>query len=202
MNSADIADLLKPAFAVALEILGWMLTFVVAGLGAFGGSYLRKKGENLATREDIGAITHEVEGIKAEHAEKLQKLAHQNQEILEQQTRKHQLKLAALEKRLEVHQEAYTHWRKLLLAVPAKDTEKLKVVVSECQNWWKDNCLFLTAEAREAFQDAYHRAEKHPDYVQERRRKQVKDNWAAIQRVGEVIVKGVELPSLGERETV
>lgn len=41
-----------------------ILTFTIAGMGAFLGSYLKKKGENLATQEDIKKMTEKVEEIK------------------------------------------------------------------------------------------------------------------------------------------
>jgi hypothetical protein len=47
-------------------------TFVTAGCGAYLGSYLKKKGENFATHEDIGklveqmkAVTHATKEIEA-----------------------------------------------------------------------------------------------------------------------------------------
>jgi hypothetical protein len=52
----------------ALELL---LVFVVAGGGAYLGSYLREKGKNLATREDIEKITLITEQTKAEISRQL-----------------------------------------------------------------------------------------------------------------------------------
>lgn len=47
---------LATLFAVAL----------IAGVGAYSGSYLREKGKNLATREDIDRVVRKTEDIKAE----------------------------------------------------------------------------------------------------------------------------------------
>ncbi len=47
-----------------LEIL--LLSAIGGGLGAYLGSYLREKGKNLATREDIDRIVRKTEDIKAE----------------------------------------------------------------------------------------------------------------------------------------
>jgi hypothetical protein len=183
------------------QLLWLVLTLVAFAVGALLGAYLKKKGENLATREDVGAITEKVESIKTEHAARLQELAHQNRQILEQQTRRHQLRLAALDKRLTAHQEAYALWRKLMRAAVATDPAVLPEVVSDCQGWWQDNCLFLTAEARDAFHKAFHCAEKHADYQRDGDLDGRKKNWSAIRAAGEAIVRGVELPSLGERES-
>lgn len=43
-----------------------VVTLVGAGVGAYFGSYLRQKGKNLATREDIDKIARETEAIKAQ----------------------------------------------------------------------------------------------------------------------------------------
>ena len=39
---------------------------------------MSEKGKNLATKEDIAVITREVEHVKAEYAERLEQIAHQN----------------------------------------------------------------------------------------------------------------------------
>jgi hypothetical protein len=41
-----------------------LMSLIAAGAGAYFGSYFKKKGENLATREDIEAITTKQEEIK------------------------------------------------------------------------------------------------------------------------------------------
>jgi hypothetical protein len=40
-----------------------LFTFVLAGTGAYLGSYLKKKGENLATHEDIDKVVKQVEAV-------------------------------------------------------------------------------------------------------------------------------------------
>jgi hypothetical protein len=58
-------------------LAGLMFTAVGAGIGAFLGSYLKQKGENLASKEDLAiaveqlrATTTTVEGIKTQLAER------------------------------------------------------------------------------------------------------------------------------------
>jgi hypothetical protein len=162
-------------------------------------SYLSKKGENLATKEDIAAITHEVEKVRSEYAERLENIAQQNRLLLEQTKRKHQLSLAALDRRLEAHQQVYSLWQKLLSAV--HDEDKIGDVVTECQDWWMENCLYLDAEARPAFKAAYHAALDHRSFLRPPLDAgAAKENWKRITDAGEAIVRGVELPSLGEEE--
>ncbi len=45
------------------ELLKLLLEAVVAGAGAYLGSYLKKKGENLATREDINNVVEQVKAV-------------------------------------------------------------------------------------------------------------------------------------------
>ena len=42
-----------------------LLSFITAGAGAYLGSYLKKKGENLATKEDIGELTRRTREIES-----------------------------------------------------------------------------------------------------------------------------------------
>lgn len=51
-------DILQIAFNIILVIIGLYL--------AFGKSYFSEKGKNLATKEDIGSITEEIETVKNE----------------------------------------------------------------------------------------------------------------------------------------
>ena len=106
-------------------------------------SYLNEKAKNLATKEDVGAITREVERVRHEYAERLESLAHQNRVILEQGNRRHQLRMAALDRRLDVHQQAYTLW------------------------------VTLVGSAQI-----------------------LRESWDTIMRVGELLVKAVELPPI------
>src|SRR6267142_1938229 len=50
----------------------WLATFGVAAVGAYLGSYLRQKGKNLATKEDVGNLTELVERVRSQHAERLE----------------------------------------------------------------------------------------------------------------------------------
>ena len=110
-----------------------------------------------------------------------------------------QLKLAALDRRLEAHQQAYTLWRKLLFA--DKETGEVYKVVAECQDWWEANCVFLTGDAREAFMRAYRSASDHASFLAIRAEyKLVKETWNDVLRVGDIILEGVHLPSISGLE--
>jgi hypothetical protein len=114
--------------------------------------------------------------------------------------RRHQLRIAALEKRLETHQHAYTLWRKLLFA--DKHSKEIYDVVMECQDWWERNCLYLSAPAREAFLKAYQSASDHADLLASNAEAElVKSAYQDVERAGKLIVEGVNLPPISELET-
>ena len=164
-------------------------------------SYLSQKGKNLATQEDIGKITREVEQVKSEYTERLEGIA-------EHLRYRNQLRLAALDRRLQAHQEAYALWQNLMDNV--RDREKVGDAVVKCQEWWRENSLYLDAEARRAFITAFKSA---PTYCQiwtelreadagesERREDVLNESWESVSSAGKVIVEAVELPSLAGEE--
>lgn len=111
-----------------------------------------------------------------------------------------QLRLAALDKRIQAHQDAYAKWQSLRFTNrPSKEYNEL---ILHCQDWWNNNCLYLTAEAREAFKKAYIAAEYFalPASLQAGRESTQKD-VEVLNCAGEIIVKGVYLPSIGELES-
>jgi hypothetical protein len=92
-------DLLSAAAiggVIASSVIGIVLKFLLPG-------YLGEKGENLATKEDIGHITDKIEAIKTQYAL-----------LVEAAKIDNQLRVAALDARLQKAQQAFTLWRKLL----------------------------------------------------------------------------------------
>jgi hypothetical protein len=78
------------------------ITSLAALVGSFFGGIFSEKGKNLALKDDIGKITKIVEDIKTSNAE-----------LLQLQNAKHLLRMAAIDKRLETHQQAFSFLRKL-----------------------------------------------------------------------------------------
>ncbi|MDD2901561.1 MAG: hypothetical protein PHU44_03935 [Syntrophales bacterium] len=160
----------------------WLL--IKSYIDKYAGAFLEEKGKNLATKQDIGDIAKIVESIK-----------HENNLILEEVKGKHQMRLASIDKRLAVHQEAYTLWRDLLQSVHQKD--KCGDMVIKCQEWWYKNCLYLDQNARQAFYEAYHAAFHYPDLWASREDRSVLDEyWAKITNAGKAIEEGTALPSI------
>jgi hypothetical protein len=168
---------------------GAIVTAVVAYLliKFYLSSYLAEKGKNLATREDIAAITDKVENVRTQYAT-----------LIEELKAKHQLRLAAVDRRLQTHQEAFTLWRKLMAATY---TEDIGNVVLECQSWWERNCIYLEPTVREAFVSSYGAAHGHDALVRSRAEvKIVKESWARITGFPNILFKAVQLPTLSQLE--
>lgn len=121
------------------------------------------------------------------------------QERLKQFEGHSSLQLAALERRLEVHQAAWTLCDDL--ASNLSDPVKLSDVAMKASAWFKTNNLYLEKRARQAFFDA-HMAASQLSIDPETLRREDRDTWIAWRRdVLEArahIARGVELPSLGE----
>lgn len=157
-------------------------------------AYLKEKAKNLATKEDISEITEAIEKVRSQYNEKLQELIYQNNVQLEGLKALNQLRVVAPERRLQAHQEAFALWRKMLSSLHSN--ERVNVVM-ECQDWYNQNCLYLSAKSREAFSVAYGALAIHNDLLQDRTQPEsVKRNYLEITNAGSIIVQSVELPAL------
>ena len=103
---------------------------------------------------------------------------------LEEHAHENKLRLAALEKRLEAHQHAYTLWRKLGNSIHEGTLES---VYFECEEWWDQNCLYLSPEARGAFRDASRAAIAH-DRDFSSNTELAEKHWDEFWAAGEIIL--------------
>ena len=116
--------------------------------------YFTTKVKNQATKEDISFITSQMESIKTSFAIHLEGVkAHNN------------LRMAAIDKRLAVHQEGYTLLRR---ALRNRQKENFWDTIFEAQEWWENNCLYLEPKAREAFWVATNQLCLNRDLIDER----------------------------------
>ena len=129
------------------------------------------------------STSREIANLQSRHAESL-----------EQAKQRHQLSLAALDRRLQVHQEAYALWRKFSTA--AHDKNDMDCLATECEDWWLKNCLYLSTEAREAFFVAWQAASHHKEFVDIGDLALIDKNNKKIADAVIPILKGVALPSL------
>ena len=169
----------------------FLMTIIAAGVGAYLSTYLREKGKNLATKEDLGELTRIVEEIKNEHAKELELLKSRQQ-----------MRMASIDRRLQAHQEAFALWRRLYKDV---HTERVGETIGECERWWSNNCLYLEHEAREAFSDAWWAASHHKGYLDipirnETALANITRNWEKIEKAGNVILEAAKLPGLSSSE--
>lgn len=103
-------------------------------------SYSNKKGENVATKEDIREITKEVEAAKEDFSHRLENLKTHNS-----------LAMVAAEKRLKAHQELFNHWRTIYLSVHGGIMVDVEAYIDEAEEWLYENIVYLDGEAREEF---------------------------------------------------
>lgn len=147
--------------------------------------YALEKGKNQATKEDLAQLTKIVEDIKQ-----------QNSVLLEDRKATHQLRMAAIDKRLQAHQEAYALWRELV-RLAFGDPRLLGEKVMESQAWWDRNCLYLEPAARDAFFSAFVCVGDQKGYREARLPVEIlMTNWSAVKHAGEAIVNAVQLPPL------
>lgn len=171
-----------------MEILDLLVGLLLGGLIVGLTSYFKEKGKNLAALEDIEKITREVESVKQ-----------QNALILEVVKSKHQMKLVAMERRLQAHQEAFSLWRKMLTSLHIKNYGE---VALECQDWYNNNCLYLDTESRGAFLEAYSSLNLYGELISQRANSDtISRVMSKIVAAGDFIVEGAELPSLGKDES-
>jgi hypothetical protein len=116
--------------------------------------------------------------------------------IVSRATRRQAFQLAALGKRLDAHQHAYTLWWRLMLSLSKRD--ELQRRHEEALIWWQEHCLFLDGRSRRAFGETLNDiaiySELDPLGKKEARAKAAK--------VLDLLIRGVELPSLGANEFV
>ena len=148
----------------------------------------------------VGMIVNVVITVRSNRstAREIANLQIKHTEYLEQAKQRHQLSLAALERRLEAHQQAYALWRKLSTA--AHDKEEMDHLATKCEDWWVKNCLYLSIEARQAFFIAWQAASHHKRLVETGDQDLIDKNWLKIADAVVPILEAVALPSLSGSE--
>lgn len=199
--SVDDIQFLKLLLTTFGVVGGIAAAYIIFLLKSYIPSYMSKKAENLATREDVSTITDEVERIKIAYSVQLEELKTKQQVLLEELKAKHQtkhlLRMAAIDRRLMAHQEAFALWRGL-----STHSEEVGISVMKCQEWYENNCLYLEPNVRIAFVEAYSAAHMHREFIQAGAdSKLLKENWANIAKFPNVVFEAVKLPALTETES-
>jgi hypothetical protein len=79
--------------------------------------------------------------------------------------RKDKFALVALDKKLDVHQRAFSLSRKMFFAIHKPEDEKYKVG-KEAFEFWEENCLYMSIEVRNEFINAYWSFANYKIYVE------------------------------------
>jgi len=185
---------LVPGFGIGVVVAG-LVVYLLAK--HFMPGYLAQKGKNLADKEDIARLTHEVEQVKRQHAEVLEAVRFRNQ-----------LRMAGIDRRLQAHQEAFALLSALVDQMQAPDVREQ---VQECVKWWQKNCLYLEPDARQAFVDAYSLVSAHDSLMRAsfseseveefgEAMSAIHRNWERIMDSINVILEAVALPPLSADE--
>lgn len=180
---------------VTLSPLGWVLLVIALCLTSWFGAYLSIKGQNLATKQDIVPLTRMVEEVKMSFAVQLEALRASLEIRHEDHAHQNRLRLAALDKRLEAHQEAYGLWHSLMDSVYSAE---ILEVAKRCRTWWIGNCLYLEPDVREALVTAWLAATHHRDIRRDPIEREA--NWNRLVQCGDLIIRATGLPGFGTKE--
>lgn len=108
---------------------------------------------------------------------------------IHQQKQKDAFRLAAIERRLAVHQEAYALSKRILYAIHSDERHATLV---ECQKWWDTHCLYLGPLVRETLWRAMTDASSYDAEDPNMRR----ESWPKISGASHAILEAVGLPDL------
>lgn len=119
--------------------------------------------------------------------------------------RKEKLKLVAIDRRLEAHQQALKHWYDLKSVIHTSDDDEHKRKVLEAaRDFWYSNSLYLEKQTRAKFQEAFWIVSTYKLWLEMRRdiqSQKEKDEhiqfymgyWNEFHKLFEIIQKEVEL---------
>jgi hypothetical protein len=188
MTPDQIKAIIDASHNHAVIIQGWHYFFllIITGIKTYIGTYFREKGKNLATKEDIGAITDTMEKVRSTYTKEIEALKE-----------KQNLNLAVIHKRLEAHQRAYRLWYDLIWLMNEDDEKRVKQA-EVCEQWWRDNHFYLDQQSARAFKNAAGTAETYGTF-KPRNKADAKERQKAIRemlKVGKYLREGIGLPYL------
>ena len=125
--------------------------------------------------------------------------------------RRQSLAMAELGRRLEVHQQAFSLWYRISDMAFGGQDELIKLL-EDAHEWWVNNCLYLSSEARYAFVDSINVAKNRPMLLAEFRRgidmerdvrnieELIDENAKRIMKCGRVIEKCADMPGFAQQD--
>lgn len=181
----------------------YFVLFVISALSFLIGSvvrpvyegYWKRRGELVAER----LYAAELEEYRARAR---QPVDQENAEHKAELDVKNQLRTAAVDRRLQAHQEAFSHWRGLLRVYNSVDVTPTVIATQE---WWEKNCLYLEPDARAALSEAWmlaslapHRMRGGP--IDNETAAQFKEDFRRFHAAGDRILQAVALPPMASAE--
>ena len=103
--------------------------------------------------------------------------------------------MAAMDRRLDVLQQAYTLWHRLMTRLHSDDAWDIAV---DCQAFWEKSCIFLPPEVRRRFKWFYTTAADYKSVVPPSG--EASKTWDDLNRVGQEIADAASLPPIGKLE--
>ncbi|HET7153081.1 MAG TPA: hypothetical protein VFJ29_04890 [Candidatus Kapabacteria bacterium] len=141
--------------------------------------------------------------VKHEFDVRLQEIQLNFNKEAEARERKDKFRLAALDERLKVHQEAYALSVKFGSLLFNKD-QRVNLL-QECQKFWNLNCLYLSTSARNAFSKAYVEYMNYELYLVTWKESKTHTNQLILERAFNhirstplLIAQSIDLESMGE----
>ncbi len=117
--------------------------------------------------------------------------------------RKDKYRLAALDKRLETHQLAFGLGIEMIHHLHDETDERIKII-EKLDNFWKNNSLYLTNKARNAFQNCYDYYQINPTLIKvwrtthkEEHYKQLEERFDYFLKLPKIIAEEVDLEAMG-----
>jgi len=131
-------------------------------------------------------------------------LSKRHQEKIFSLERKDKMKLIAIEKRLEAHQQALVHWYSLRDVIHNYDDDDRKKVVNSAFDFWYSKCLYLEKQTRDKFYEAASIVDRYPmnlrlfrEAIDETERKSMSnllnEQWNKFHDLHPIIFSEVEL---------
>jgi uncharacterized protein (UPF0305 family) len=118
--------------------------------------------------------------------------------LIEEYRAKGQLRIAAVDRRLKAHKEAFALWRELLGSISTKTVTNS---IMKCQTWWDNNCLYLEPKVRQAFIESYASANLHAALVKSQSdSKAILEVWHEFSKFPNILFNSIQLPALTEFE--
>ncbi len=126
--------------------------------------------------------------------------------------RREKMKLVAIEKRMEAHQQAIKHMElmRTIIHKPEDDKEKVKII-TDANQFWLDYCLYLEKQTRSKFKEAIwivssysfwleNYRDMEPGKKKDEEKEYFMARWDDFHKLFEIIQKEVELEPIKPEE--